>query len=373
MAKRDYYEVLGVNRDATEEDLKKAYRRLAMKWHPDRNPDNPKSEDNFKEAKEAYEVLADAGKRAAYDQFGHAGVDPHSAGAGAAGMGGFGDIFSDIFGEIFGGGARGGRSTVFRGADLRYNLEITLEQAAHGFETKIRIPGMTACETCKGSGARAGSQPQTCPSCRGAGQVRVSQGPFSIAQTCPRCHGSGSVIPNPCAACAGTGRIKLQKTLSVKIPAGVDEGDRVRLSGEGEPGVGGGPPGDLYVQVHIKQHAVFQRDHDDLHCEMPVSFTTAALGGEIAIPTLDGSAKIRVPAETQSGKTFRLKAKGIKGVRSQAPGDLFCHVVVETPVSLTERQRQLLREFEALSQQDSARHNPRAKSWLDKVKEFFDG
>jgi molecular chaperone DnaJ len=371
MAKRDYYEVLGVNRDCSEDDLKKAYRRLAMKWHPDRNPDNPKAEEHFKEAKEAYEILSDANKRAAYDQFGHAGIDPQAA-AGGAGMGGFGDIFSDIFGEIFGGG-RGGRSTVFRGADLRYNLEITLEQAAHGFETKIRIPGMSACETCKGSGAKPGTQPATCPSCRGAGQVRVSQGPFSIAQTCPRCHGSGSVVPKPCSTCHGTGRVKLQKTLSVKIPAGVDEGDRVRLSGEGEPGVNGGPPGDLYVQVHIKAHAVFQRDHDDLHCEMPISITTAALGGEIEIPTLDGSARIRVPAETQSGKTFRLKGKGIKGVRSHEPGDLFCHVVVETPVQLTARQRELLREFEGISNQDSARHNPRAKGWLDKVKEFFDG
>jgi molecular chaperone DnaJ len=360
-----------VNRDCAEEDLKKSYRRLAMKWHPDRNPDNPKAEEHFKEAKEAYEVLADPNKRAAYDQFGHAGVDPQAA-AGAGGMGGFGDIFSDIFSDIFGSG-RGGRSTVFRGADLRYNLEITLEQAAHGFETKIRIPALAVCEICKGSGAKAGSQPATCPSCRGAGQVRVSQGPFSIAQTCPRCHGSGSVIPNPCNACSGTGRVKLQKTLSVKIPAGVDEGDRVRLSGEGEPGVNGGPPGDLYVQVHIKPHAVFQRDHDDLHCEMPVSITTAALGGEIEIPTLDGSARIRVPAETQSGKTFRLKNKGIRGVRSQVPGDLFCHVVVETPVSLTERQRQLLREFDAITQEDTGRHNPRAKGWLDKVKEFFDG
>jgi molecular chaperone DnaJ len=262
---------------------------------------------------------------------------------------------------------------VFRGADLRYNLEITLEQAAHGFETKIRIPGLAVCEICKGTGAKAGTQPATCPTCRGAGQVRVSQGPFSIAQTCPRCHGSGSVIPNPCNACNGGGRVKLQKTLSVKIPAGVDEGDRVRLSGEGEPGVNGGPPGDLYVQVHIKQHPVFQRDHDDLHCEMPVSITTAALGGEIEIPTLDGSARIRVPAETQSGKTFRLKNKGIKGVRSQVPGDLFCHVVVETPIALTERQRQLLREFDAITQEDSGRHNPRAKGWLDKVKEFFEG
>jgi molecular chaperone DnaJ len=371
LAKRDYYEVLGVNRDASDADLKGAYRKLAMKWHPDRNPDNPKAEEHFKEAKEAYEVLSEPQKRAAYDQFGHAGVDPHAAG-GPGGMGGFGDIFGDIFGEIFGGG-RGGRSTVFRGADLRYNLELSLEQAAHGFETKIRIPATSVCETCKGSGAKPGTQPTTCPSCRGAGQVRISQGPFSIAQTCPRCHGRGSVITTPCATCSGTGRTKLHKTLAVKIPAGVDEGDRVRLSGEGEPGVNGGPPGDLYVQVHIKQHAVFTRDHDDLHCEMPISITVAALGGEITIPTLDGSAKIRVPAETQSGKVFRLKSKGIKGVRSHAAGDLFCHVVVETPVSLTEKQRQLLREFEAISQQDSARHNPRAKGWLDKVKEFFDG
>src|SRR5262245_22288140 len=345
-----------------------------MKWHPDRNPDNPKAEEHFKEAKQAYEVLTDANKRAAYDQFGHAGVDQQAGmGPGAAGAGaGFGDIFSDIFGEIFGGG-RGGRSTVFRGADLRYNQEMGLEQAAHGFETRIRIPAMNTCGTCKGSGAKPGTQPATCPSCRGAGQVRVSQGPFSIAQTCPHCHGSGSVIANPCTACHGTGRIKLQKTLSVKIPAGVDEGDRVRLSGEGEPGVNGGPPGDLYVQVHIKPHAVFQRDHDDLHCEMPISITTAALGGEIEIPTLDGSARIRVPAETQSGKQFRLKGKGIKGVRSQATGDLFCHVVVETPVQLTERQRQILREFESISSQDSARHNPRAKGWLENVKEFFEG
>jgi molecular chaperone DnaJ len=262
MAKRDYYEVLGVNRDASEEDVKKAYRRHAMKWHPDRNPDNPKAEENFKEAKEAYEVLCDANKRAAYDQFGHAGVDPQAGGAGPGA--GFGDVFSDIFSDIFGGG-RSGRSTVFRGADLRYNLELTLEQAAHGFETKIRIPAAAMCDTCKGSGARPGTQPTTCPACRGAGQVRVSQGPFSIAQTCPRCHGSGSVIPNPCAPCGGTGRVKLQKTLAVKIPPGVDEGDRVRLSGEGEPGVNGGPSGDLYVQVHIKPHPVFQHDHDDLH------------------------------------------------------------------------------------------------------------
>ena len=375
MAKRDYYEVLGINRDAPEEEIKKAYRRLAMKWHPDRNPDNPKAEEHFKEAKQAYEVLSDAQKRGAYDQYGHAGVDQQAGmggGGAAGGMGGFGDIFNDIFGDIFG-GARGGRSNVFRGADLRYNLEITLEQAALGFETRIRIPTMAQCETCHGSGAKAGSQPQTCPSCRGAGQVRVSQGPFSIAQTCPRCHGSGKIIPNPCATCAGNGRVKQQKTLSVRIPTGVDEGDRVRLSGEGEPGVNGGPAGDLYVQVHIKPHPVFQRDHDDLHCEMPISISTAALGGEIEIPTLEGSARINVPTETQSAKTFRLRGKGIKGVRSHTAGDLFCHVVVETPVNLTARQKELLHEFEAISQKDVARHNPRSKSWYDKVKEFFEG
>jgi molecular chaperone DnaJ len=374
MAKRDFYEVLGINRDAAEDDIRKAYRKLAMKWHPDRNPDNPKAEEHFKEAKEAYEVLSDAQKRSAYDQFGHAGVDPQAGmGAGAAGgFTGFGDIFNDIFGDIFG-GARGARSSVYRGADLRYNLDITLEQAAHGFETRIRIPTMAVCDTCHGSGAKPGSQAQTCPSCRGAGQVRVSQGPFSIAQTCPRCHGAGKIIPNPCLACGGSGRVKHQKTLSVKIPAGVDEGDRVRLSGEGEPGLNGGPSGDLYVQVHIRPHAVFQRDHDDLHCEMPISITTAALGGEIEIPTLDGSARIRVPAETQSGKTFRLRAKGIKGVRSHQPGDLFCHVVVETPVNLTARQRELLKEFEGISDQDIARHHPRSKSWYEKVKEFFEG
>ena len=375
MAKRDYYEVLGVNRDASDDDIKKSYRKLAMKWHPDRNPENPKAEENFKEAKLAYEILSDSKRRAAYDQFGHAGVDPSTmAGAGAgAGFSGFGDVFSDIFGEIFGGAGRSGRSSVFRGADLRYNLEISLEQAAKGFETRIRIPTMAECATCKGSGAKPGTQPQTCSTCRGAGQVRVSQGPFSIQQTCPRCHGTGKMIANPCTTCSGAGRVKHQKTLQVRIPSGVDEGDRVRLSSEGEPGVNGGPPGDLYVQVHIKPHPVFQRDHDDLHCEMPVSFSTAALGGDIDIPTLDGTARIKVPAESQSGKTFRLRGKGIKGVRSDFPGDLFCHVVVETPVNLTDRQKELLREFETISQGDAARHNPRSKGWFDKVKEFFEG
>jgi molecular chaperone DnaJ len=377
MAKRDFYEILGINRDASDDEIKKAYRKLAMKFHPDRNPDNPKAEEQFKEAKEAYEILSDAQKRSAYDQFGHAGVDPSAGGAGmgGAGMGGFADAFSDIFGDIFGGGrgGGGGRSNVYRGADLRYNLEVSLEEAARGTETRIRIPTMAECDSCHGSGARKGSEPKTCPTCGGHGQVRMQQGFFSIQQTCPKCHGTGRYIADPCTSCHGAGRVKQHKTLSVKIPAGIDEGDRIRLSGEGEPGVNGGPPGDLYVQIHLKPHAVFQRDHDDLHCEMPVSFTTAALGGEIEIPTLDGAAKLKVPAETQSGKVFRLRGKGIKGVRSISQGDLLCHVVVETPVSLTDRQKELLREFEEISRGNAARHNPKAQSWMDRVKDFFGG
>jgi len=376
MAKKDFYEVLGINRDASDDEIKKAYRKLAMKHHPDRNPDNPKAEEHFKEAKEAYEILSDAQKRAAYDQYGHAGVDPQAGGFGPGGqgnMGGFADAFGDIFGDIFGGGRSGGRGGVYRGADLRYNLEISLEDAARGTETRIRIPTMEQCESCGGSGAKKGTEPKTCPTCQGHGQVRMQQGFFSIQQTCPKCHGSGRFVADPCQVCHGAGRVKQHKTLSVKIPAGVDEGDRIRLSGEGEHGVGGGPSGDLYVQIHIKPHQVFQRDHDDLHCEMPVSFTIAALGGEIEIPTLDGLARIKIPAETQSGKVFRLRGKGIKGVRSHSHGDLMCHVVVETPVSLTERQKELLRELEAINIQDGSRHNPRAKSWMDKVKDFFGG
>jgi molecular chaperone DnaJ len=345
-----------------------------MKHHPDRNPDNPKAEEQFKEAKEAYEILSDPQKRPAYDQYGHAGVDPQ-AGMGQGGAGGFADAFSDIFGDIFGGGQRGGggRSNVYRGADLRYNLEVTLEDAARGTETRIRIPTMASCEVCSGSGAKKGTEPKTCPTCAGHGQVRMQQGFFSIQQTCPKCHGTGRYVADPCGSCHGSGRVKQHKTLSVKIPSGIDEGDRIRLTGEGEPGVNGGPPGDLYVQIHLKAHAVFQRDHDDLHCEMPVSFTTAALGGEIEIPTLDGVAKLKVPAETQTGKVFRLRGKGIKGVRSIAAGDLLCHVVLETPVSLTERQKELLREFEEISQGNASRHNPKAQGWLDRVRDFFGG
>jgi len=367
MNKRDYYEVLGINRDASEDEIKKNYRKLAMEHHPDRNPDNPKSEGRFKEAKEAYEILSDPNKREAYDQYGHAGVDPSMAKSGSAQ--GFSDTFGDIFGDIFGG--HGGRSNVYSGADLRYNMEISLEQAAHGTETKIRIPTMEACEICHGSGAKSGTTPITCPSCNGHGQVRMQQGFFSIQQTCPKCHGSGKFVASPCIKCSGAGRVKQQKTLLVKIPAGVDENDRIRLSGEGEDGVNGGPPGDLYVVINLTPHSVFQRDHNDLHCEMPISFTTAALGAEIEIPTIDGYAKIKVPAETQSGKIFRLRGKGIKGVRSRAHGDLLCHMVVETPIKLTTRQKELFHELEALNQEDSSRHSPRTKSWMNKVHEFF--
>ena len=376
MAKRNLYEILGVNRDASEDELKKAYRKLAMKYHPDRNPDNKESEDKFKEAKEAYEILTDANKRAAYDRYGHAGVDQSMGGGGGGGgqgFDGFGDAFGDIFGDIFGGGGGGGRgrSNVYRGADLRYNLEITLEEAARGAEKTIRIPALEECEPCHGSGAKAGTQPKTCPTCGGAGQVRIQQGFFSIQQTCPKCHGSGRIIPEPCTSCGGAGRVKRQKTLEVKIPTGIDDGMRLRHSGHGEPGVNGGPPGDLYVEIHIKQHPVFQRDGDDLHCEMPISFTTAALGGEIEIPTLDGAANIRIPAETQSAKVFRLRGKGIRNVRSHSPGDLMVHVIVETPVKLTERQKELLREFGDIASSNAERHNPKAKSWMDKVKDFF--
>ena len=371
MSKRDYYEVLGVNRDASADEIKKAYRKLAMKHHPDRNPDNKDAAAKFQELSEAYEALSDAEKRATYDRFGHAGMGGAAGGAGGPGFEGFGDAFSDIFGDIFGGGRGGGRSNVYRGADLRYNLEISLEEAARGTDKTIRIPTAETCGTCSGSGAKPGTQPQTCSTCGGAGQVRMQQGFFSIQQTCPKCHGTGRMIANPCGSCGGAGRVKSHKTLEVKIPAGIDEGMRLRHGGHGEPGVNGGPPGDLYVEIHIRPHAVFEREGDDLHCEMPISFTTAALGGEIEIPTLDGMARLKIPAETQTGKVFRLRGKGIRNVRSHAPGDLMCHVVVETPVKLTERQKELLREFEGSAQGGSAEHNPKAKSWMNKVRDFF--
>ncbi len=378
MAKRDFYEILGVAKNASDDDIKKAYRKLAMKHHPDRNPDSKGAEEKFKEAKEAYEMLSDPQKREAYDRYGHAGVDPNMGGGGFGGAGGpgfadaFGDIFGDIFGNARGGGQRGAGPQVYRGADLRYNLDISLEQAAHGFDTTIRVPSWDGCDICHGSGAKPGTQPTTCPTCGGHGQVRMQQGFFSIQQTCPKCHGTGKIIPEPCTACGGAGRIKRNKTLEVKIPAGIDDGMRIRSSGNGEPGMNGGPPGDLYVEIHIKPHSVFQRDGDDLHCEIPISFAKAALGGEIEVPTLNGKASFTLPEGTQTGKTFRLRGKGIKGVRSGYPGDLFCHVVVETPVKLTEKQKDLLRDLEHLTSEGGAKHSPQSKSWKDKVKGFFE-
>ncbi|MBI3350548.1 MAG: molecular chaperone DnaJ [Burkholderiales bacterium] len=381
-SKRDYYETLGVAKNATEEDIKKAYRKLAMKFHPDRNQGEgaKKAEEQFKEAKEAYEMLSDAQKRAAYDQYGHAGVDPNMGagrgGPGAEGFGGFAEAFGDIFGDIFGGqggGQRrgGGGQQVYRGSDLSYAMEITLEEAARGKETQIRIPSWEGCETCGGSGAKPGTSAKTCGSCGGSGTVHMRQGFFSIQQTCPHCHGSGKIIPDPCTTCNGQGKVKKQKTLEVKIPAGINEGMRIRSAGNGEPGVNGGPSGDLYIEIRIKQHDLFERDGDDLHCTMPVSMVTATLGGNIEVPTLGGKAEIELPEGTQHGKTFRLRGKGIKGVRSSYPGDLYCHIAIETPVKLTEHQKKLLKELDESLKKGGERHSPNAKSWTDRVKDLF--
>ena len=375
MSKRDYYEVLGVSRDVNEADLKKAYRRLAMKYHPDRNADNDEAEEKFKEAKEAYDVLSDAQKRAAYDQFGHAGVDP-SAGAGAGGFGGggdpFGDIFGEVFGDICGGGRRGGGSRVHRGSDLRYNLELSLEDAVAGTTVNIRVPTLVACETCDGSGAKKGTSATTCTTCGGVGQVRMQQGFFSVQQTCPNCRGQGKTISDPCPSCHGQGRIQEHKTLSVKVPAGVDNGDRIRLAGEGEAGEHGGPSGDLYVQIQVKPHPIFRREENDLLCEMPVSIVSATLGGELEVPTLEGRLKLKIPPETQTGKVFRMRNKGVKSVRGGATGDLLCRVHVETPVKLNSKQKEMLREFEQSMHESGKQHSPQSDSWMDRVKSFFD-
>jgi len=374
MAKRDYYEVLGLQRNATEAEIKKAFKKLAMKYHPDRNPDNKEAEEQFKEAKEAYDILSDAQKRAAYDQFGHAGVEgPGGGGYGpgfGAGGASFSDIFGDVFGDIFGGGGARGGSRVYRGADLRYNLELSLEEAVHGTTVKIRVPTLVACEVCGGTGAKKGTHPTICPTCHGHGQVRMQQGFFTVQQTCPRCRGTGKSISDPCNACHGEGRVEKQKTLSVKVPAGVDNGDRIRLAGEGEAGENGGPPGDLYVQFHVKEHPIFVREGSDLYCEVPISFVTAALGGELEVPTLDGRVMLKVPPETQTGKLFRMRGKGVQSVRGGAPGDLICKVAVETPVNLTSQQKELLRQFEQTMKDD--KNSPRARSWLDGVKKFFE-
>ena len=375
MAKRDFYEVLGVPKNASEDEIKKAYRKLAMKYHPDRNQGDAAkpAEEKFKEAKEAYEILSDTQKRAAYDQYGHAGVDPSMrggmGGGGPEGFGGFAEAFGDIFGDMFGGG-RGGRQ-VYRGSDLSYAMEITLEEAAKGKETQIRIPGWDNCDACHGSGAKPGTSAKTCATCHGQGVVQMRQGFFSVQQTCPHCRGAGKIIAEPCPACHGQGKIKKQKTLEVKIPAGIDSGMRIRSTGNGEPGANGGPPGDLYIDIRVKKHDIFERDGDDLHCQVPVSFITAALGGEIEVPTLSGKAAIDIPEGTQAGKQFRLRGKGIKGVRASYPGDLYCHIVVETPVKLTEYQRKLLKELDDSLKKGGAKHSPSTESWADRIKSFF--
>ena len=369
MAKKDYYEVLGVDRETSAADLKKAYRRLAMKHHPDRNQDNAAEADKFKEAKEAYDVLSDSQKRAAYDQFGHAGVDPGAMGGGGGGGGsGLGDIFSDIFGDAFNQGGQ----RVRRGADLRYRLELTLEQAVQGLEQQIRVPKTVNCDTCKGSGSRPGSTPETCGTCHGNGQLRMQRGFFSVQQTCPKCHGQGTIVTEPCGSCGGRGQLRQEKTLSVKIPAGVDEGDQVRLSGEGEAGGPGAGAGDLYVQVKIKRHDIFERDGDDLYCEVPVSFAVMALGGTLEVPTLSGRANLKIAAESQSGKVLRLRGKGVRNVRNGNLGDLYCKVVVETPINLTKAHKDLLTQFDNSLKQGGNRHIPRSSKWTDRIKTFFD-
>ena len=372
MAKRDYYQVLDVPRTATEAEIKKAYRRLAMKFHPDRNPGDAEAEDKFKEAKEACEILTDPKKRAAYDQFGHAGVDASRGGAGGFNPAdAFGDIFGDVFGDIFGGGRRT-RSQVFRGADLRYELELDLEQAVFGDTTNVEFAAIGECETCGGTGAAAGANVSPCETCGGAGQVRIQQGFFAVQQTCPRCKGRGQTISQPCDTCLGQGRVRRKRTLSVKVPPGVDTGDRIRLAGEGEAGRNGGPAGDLYVEIRVREHPIFERDGSHLSCEVPVSFATATLGGSVEVPTLEGNVVLKVPAETQSGRVFRLREKGVKPVRGGTTGDLFCRVVVETPVNLTEDQKELIRQFDAALYGSDRDHRPREKTWLDGVKRFFE-
>jgi molecular chaperone DnaJ len=367
MAKRDFYEVLGVDNGASAQEIKKAFRRVAMKYHPDRNPDDKKAEEKFKEAQEAYEVLSDTEKKSAYDQFGHAGVDQSGGGHGGAG---FSDVFGDVFGDIFGGGGRG-RSGPARGSDLRYDLQLDLEDAVKGKTVQIEVPTLVHCDVCDGSGARKGTSPVTCSTCGGTGQVRMSQGFFSVQQTCPNCRGRGKIISDPCGACHGQGVKEERKTLSVKIPAGVDTGDRIRLSGKGEAGPQGGPPGDLYVQMHVREHDIFIRDGSNLHCEVPISFAQAALGGELEVPTLSGKVKLKIPAETQSSKLFRLRGKGVAPVRGGAQGDLLCRVVVETPVNLSPEQREILEQFDQ-SLAGKSKHSPRSNNWFDGVKTFFD-
>ncbi|WP_254461237.1 molecular chaperone DnaJ [Xanthomonas sacchari] len=372
MSKRDYYEVLGVARTASDDELKKAYRRCAMKYHPDRNPGDQAAEAAFKECKEAYEVLSDGNRRRMYDAHGHAAFE-HGMGGMGGGPGGpdMGDIFGDIFGNIFGGAGGGGRAPR-RGADIGYVLELDLEEAVAGIERRIEIPTLSECEHCHGSGSEDGKV-ETCGTCHGRGQVRIQRGIFAMQQTCPHCAGRGQIVQNPCGVCRGAGRVEETKVLSVKIPAGVDNGDRIRLSGEGEAGPAGTPPGDLYVEVRVREHAIFQRDGDDLHCEVPIRISQAALGDTVRVATLGGEAEIRIPAETQTGKLFRLRGKGVRSVRSRSEGDLYCRVVVETPINLTADQRKLLEQFEStFTGEDARKHSPKSATFIDGVKGFWD-
>ncbi len=368
MSKQDFYEILGVARDASEADIKKAYRRMAMKYHPDRTEGDKAAEEKFKTATQAYEVLSNPQKRRAYDQFGHAGVDQSHGGGPGGGPGGFGDIFNDIFADIFGGAGAGGRQQ--RGADLRYSLELSLEDAVKGTNVTIQVPTWVSCHSCHGSGANKGSKPATCKSCQGHGQVRIQQGFFTLQQTCPTCRGSGQIITDPCRPCQGQGRVREEKKLQVKIPPGVDDGDRIRLNGEGEAAPAGGTSGDLYVEVHIQEHPIFQRQGEHLYCEVPISFIMAALGGDLEVPTLNGRVKLHIPSETQTGKVFKLAGKGVKPVRGGGQGDMLCRVIVETPVDLNRKQKEMLREFE--KEMGNEKHSPRVDKWFNRVKDFFD-
>lgn len=371
MAKRDYYDVLNVSKNATKDEIKKSYRRLAMKFHPDRNTNDANAEKKFKEAKEAYEVLSDNSKKETYDRFGHDGLN-QTGGRGPSGAEGFSDIFGDVFGDIFGGGRGGGRNQVFRGADLRYELKLDLEKAISGDSIKINIPTQITCNECSGSGAKEGSNPVKCGTCDGVGQVRMQQGFFSVQQTCPKCQGNGTVIQDPCLKCHGLGRTAKTKTLSVKVPSGVDNGDRIRLSGEGEAGKNGGPSGDLYVEIRVNPHKIFEREGSNISCEIPISILVAALGGEIKMPTLNGSVSVKIPPGTQSGKIFRLKGKGVTTARDNRVGDLYAAISVETPVNLSSKQKEILKDFYTSIEKGGKKHSPRHNSWVSSVKNFFD-
>ncbi|MEI4489198.1 molecular chaperone DnaJ [Mameliella alba] len=379
MSKRDYYDVLGLSRGASADEIKKAYRKKAKELHPDRNADNPEAETQFKEANEAYDVLKDADKKAAYDRFGHAAFEGGMGGGprpgGGGGMGGnadFASAFSDVFDDLFGdfmGGRQGGRQRAARGADLRYNLRVTLEEAYNGLQKTIKVPTSIQCEECHGSGAEGGAEPTTCPTCSGLGKVRATQGFFTVERTCPTCSGLGQIIKNPCNACGGAGRVQKERALSVNIPAGVETGTRIRLAGEGEAGMRGGPPGDLYIFIEVEPHEIFERDGAELHCRVPVAMTVAALGGDIEVPTIDGGrSRVKIPGGSQSGRQMRLRGKGMPALRGGATGDMFIELAVETPVNLTSKQKELLREFESLAEDN----NPESHSFFTSVKNFWD-